>query len=410
MTISINHQSPRRFRREHRQIRRAHAHGELISKLLNRLCSVVGVWRNKLWPRRLGARRQVPTGTGMAFDREDAKLAAGLLVAALAALAGYNAVRARRAIAARAYGRVMEIGGLRLHFIEAGSGMPLLLLHGNGSMAEDFKWSGIFDEAAKTYRVLAFDRPGFGRSSRSRRRWSAGDQADLIHAAVNRLGIEKYLVLGHSWGAWIALELARRHSPSVAGIVLVSGYYYPPPRLDLALAALPALPVIGTVFRHTLLPLLVRHAWPWAMGKIFQPAAIAGDFAALAKDVASRPSQLRAVCFESASMLGAALSRKASYRDIAVPTGILAGAGDRLFDAERDARRLHAEICGSLLEVIPDTGHMVHQSAPQAVVGMLHAIAGRHAMSERPRRRRLEPCAEEFEAGPASQRFQAGDK
>ncbi|RUX44160.1 alpha/beta hydrolase, partial [Mesorhizobium sp. M7A.F.Ca.US.014.04.1.1] len=162
----------------------------------------------------------------MALDRDEAKLAAGLSVAALAALAGYNAIRAKRAIASLTCGRMMAIDGLRLHFIEAGTGMPLLLLHGNGSMAEDFKSSGVFDEAAKTYRVLAFDRPGFGRSSRSRtRRWSACDQADLIHAAAGRLGIKKYLVLGHSWGAWIALELARRHSSSVAGIVLVSGYY-----------------------------------------------------------------------------------------------------------------------------------------------------------------------------------------
>ncbi|WP_027162015.1 alpha/beta hydrolase [Mesorhizobium sp. WSM1293] len=347
----------------------------------------------------------------MALDRDGAKLAAGLSVAALAALAGYNAIRAKRAIVSLTCGRMMAIDGLRLHFIEAGTGMPLLLLHGNGSMAEDFKSSGVFDEAAKTYRVLAFDRPGFGRSSRSRtRRWSACDQADLIHAAAGRLGIKKYLVLGHSWGAWIALELARRHSSSVAGIVLVSGYYYPPPRLDLALAALPALPVIGTGFRHTLLPLLVRLAWPWAMEKIFRPAMIASDFAASAKDAASRPSQLRAVCSESASMLAAALSKKASYKDISVPTGILAGSGDRLFDAERDARRLHAEVGGSLLEVIPGAGHMVHQSAPQAVVGMVHTISARHALSQSNRRQRGKLRADEFKPGPAPQMFQAGDK
>lgn len=89
----------------------------------------------------------------MAFDRDGSKLAAGLLVAILAALAGYNAVRAKRAIASRAHGRVIEIASLRLHVIEAGTGMPLLLLHGNGSMADDFRSSGIFDELAKTYRV-----------------------------------------------------------------------------------------------------------------------------------------------------------------------------------------------------------------------------------------------------------------
>ncbi|AGB44971.1 alpha/beta hydrolase [Mesorhizobium sp. B2-3-14] len=319
----------------------------------------------------------------MAFDRDGPKLSTVLLIAALSALAGYNHTRAKRALVGRAHGHVMEVDGLRLHFIEAGTGMPLILLHGNGSMAQDFKSSGIFDQAAKTYRVLAFDRPGFGRSTRSRgRRWSARDQADLIHAAAGRLGIENYIVLGHSWGAWVALELARRHSRSVAGVVLVSGYYYPPPRLDLALAALPALPFVGTAFRHTLLPVLVRLAWPWTMQKIFHPADVAADFAVLAKDIASRPSQLRAVCSESASMLAAALLTKASYTDIGVPTGILAGSGDRLFDAEGEARRLHAEVGGSLLDVVEGAGHMVHQSAPGAVIAMVDTIAGRHSSSE----------------------------
>ncbi|MER9655108.1 alpha/beta hydrolase [Mesorhizobium sp. M0152] len=276
----------------------------------------------------------------------------------------------------------MEIGSLHLHFFEAGTGMPLLLLHGNGSIAEDFKSSGIFDLAANSYRVLAFDRPGFGQSSRSQgRSWSACEQADVIHDAVRNLGIEKYLVLGHSWGAWVAIELARRHASSIAGIVLVSGYYYPPPRLALALAALPALPVIGTAFRHTLLPLLVRLAWPWAMKKIFSPAEVDSGFAALAKEFASRPSQLQAVCSESALMLAAGLLSKASYKDIAVPTGIVAGSGDRLFDAEGDARRLHEEVGGSLLEIVPGVGHMVHRSAPWAVVAMVDKIARLRASS-----------------------------
>lgn len=198
--------------------------------------------------------------------------AGALLGAGLAGLALYNSARARRALFSHGSGRFIGVTGVRLHVLEQGSGMPLILLHGNGSSAEDFRTSGMFDEAAGKYRVLAFDRPGFGRSTRPRGKWwTAAAQSDLIHAAVAQLGIERHLVLGHSWGASVALQLARRHPASVAGIVLVSGYYYPPPRLGLALAVLPALPVAGGVFRHTLLPLLVRLTWPLAMGKIFRP-------------------------------------------------------------------------------------------------------------------------------------------
>ncbi|MER8974365.1 MULTISPECIES: alpha/beta fold hydrolase [unclassified Mesorhizobium] len=73
----------------------------------------------------------------------------------------------------------------------------------------------MLDKAAGKYRVVAFDRPGFGRSTRPRGKWwTAAAQADLIHAAVAQLGIDRYLVLGHSWGASVALQLSRRHVTS----------------------------------------------------------------------------------------------------------------------------------------------------------------------------------------------------
>jgi len=58
-------------------------------------------------------------------------------------------------------GKFVDIGGVRLHYIERGQGEPLLLLHGNGSMIQDFLSSGLVDKAAERYRVIVFDRPGF---------------------------------------------------------------------------------------------------------------------------------------------------------------------------------------------------------------------------------------------------------
>ena len=65
-------------------------------------------------------------------------------------------------------GRFVELDGVRLHFVERGEGEPLVLLHGNGSMLEDFESSGLIDMAAAEYRVIAFDRPGHGHSERPR--------------------------------------------------------------------------------------------------------------------------------------------------------------------------------------------------------------------------------------------------
>ncbi|PBC06978.1 alpha/beta hydrolase [Mesorhizobium sp. WSM3859] len=299
-----------------------------------------------------------------------------LLAATTTGLALYNNLLARRALGARLRGRFIYLGGTKLHFLEAGNGQPLLLLHGNGASAEDFTTSGIFEKAAARYRVLAFDRPGFGMSTRpAGRPWTAAAQADLIDAAVAKLGIERYMVVCHSWGAAVALEMARRHPRSVAGVVVVAGYHYPSPRLALAVSAVPAVPLLGTVLRHAVLPSLVRLNWNWAMKKIFHPATTAMPFSTATRGLASRPSQLRSISAESFLMLASALFSNRRYADIAVPVGIIAGAGDQLFDAKAEALRLRDEVSHSLLDIVPDAGHMVHQSNPKAILAMIDKVA-----------------------------------
>src|SRR3954454_23644254 len=56
-------------------------------------------------------------------------------------------------------GRFITVDGVRLHYVDRGTGTPLVLLHGNGSMIEDLQSSGLIDQAAKNYRVIAIDRP-----------------------------------------------------------------------------------------------------------------------------------------------------------------------------------------------------------------------------------------------------------
>ena len=79
-------------------------------------------------------------------------------------------------------GKFVEVDGVRLHYIEAGSGAPVVYLHGNGSMLQDVLSSGLFDMLAKSHRIVAFDRPGFGYSERpSNVSWTAAAQAAHWH-------------------------------------------------------------------------------------------------------------------------------------------------------------------------------------------------------------------------------------
>src|ERR1700742_3775091 len=139
-------------------------------------------------------------------------------------------------------GQFIDIDGVRLHYVERGDGRPLVLLHGNGSMIHDFESSGLIDLAAENYRVIVFDRPGFGHSLRPRNVvWTPEAQAELFAKALARLDVSQAIVLGHSWGASVAVALAIKHPSMVEALVLASGYYFPTPRADILLAG-PAIP------------------------------------------------------------------------------------------------------------------------------------------------------------------------
>jgi hypothetical protein len=86
-------------------------------------------------------------------------------------------------------GHFLEINGVRLHYVERGAGEAVVLLHGNGSMIQDFESSGLLEMASKSYRAVAFDRPGFGHSTRPKGKvWTPEAQAELIYRALQLLG------------------------------------------------------------------------------------------------------------------------------------------------------------------------------------------------------------------------------
>jgi pimeloyl-ACP methyl ester carboxylesterase len=261
-------------------------------------------------------------------------------------------------------GRFIDIDGVRLHYVERGSGRPLVLLHGNGSMIQDFESSGLIDLAAKDYRVIVFDRPGFGHSLRPRNVvWTPAAQADLFRDALAHLGVEKTIVLGHSWGASVAIALASKHPSMVEALILASGYYFPTARPDAIMAmAGPAIPGFGDILSYTISPILSRLMWPAMLRKLFGPKSVPQKFDGFPKSLAVRPSQLRASAAEAALMVPAAILSSKTYGELAMPVLILAGEDDRLININEQSGRLHDEIRHSKMRRVPAAGHMIQQS------------------------------------------------
>ena len=273
-------------------------------------------------------------------------------------------------------GQFLETGGVRLHYVERGSGAPLVLLHGNGSMIQDFESSGLIDLAARNYRVIVFDRPGFGHSDRPRNVvWTPAAQAELINSALERLGVAHAIVLGHSWGASVAVALALKYPRLVQGLVLASGYYYPTFRPDVVAVSAPAVPLVGDVLRYTIAPVVSRVMWPLLMTKIFGPRSVPEKFEGFPKEMALRPSQIRASAAESALMIPDAFQFRDQYPDLKMPVVIVAGEEDRLVDIDTQSEQLHRDVPQSRFHRVPATGHMIHQTATGVVMAAIDEVA-----------------------------------
>jgi len=105
----------------------------------------------------------------------------------------------------------------------AGSGMPVVLIHGNSCSKEVF--TGLLESAAgDAYRMIAFDLPGHGASSNAhdpQRTYSMSGLADMTVEVLQALGVERAVVYGWSLGGHIALELVPRF-PGLVGLMLTA--------------------------------------------------------------------------------------------------------------------------------------------------------------------------------------------
>jgi pimeloyl-ACP methyl ester carboxylesterase len=313
-------------------------------------------------------------------SRPSARTSSILGVAAVALAASAVLVHRRAAQAERTYlpkGRFLTVDGVRLHYVERGSGPAVVFLHGNGAMVEDMLSSGVVDQAGAAYRTIVFDRPGFGHSERPRdRAWSATAQAALFAKAFSQLGLGSPIVVGHSWGTLVALALAIYHPATVSGLVLASGYYFPTARSDVALFSGPSLPVIGDVISHTVAPMIGElTGWP-LVAKMFAPQPTSPAFERdYPMPLALRPSQIRAFSEDTSRMISSAEQLAPHYRSIRCPTVVMAGDRDGIVDVDRQARRLHGAIPGSRLDVLTGAGHMIHHVDPARIVKAVDLIA-----------------------------------
>ncbi|MEO7295471.1 MAG: alpha/beta hydrolase [Candidatus Limnocylindria bacterium] len=247
----------------------------------------------------------------------------------------------------------IEVSGLDIAFRRAGHGPALVLLH--GGMCDSRIWRPQLESLVDEFTVVAWDAPGCGGSSDPPDSYRLPDYADCLAGLIDALGLDRPHVLGHSFGAGLALALYGRRPTLPRSLVVVAGYAgwagslpaeEVQARLELAIRLASELP---------------KPVTPDSLPGLFASAPPAGHLAELAavmSDVRAVGTRVMAHAFADADL-------RDLLPQITVPTLILHGDAD-----ERAPRavweRLHADIPDSALVLLSGVGHEVVIEAPDA--------------------------------------------
>jgi len=286
------------------------------------------------------------------------------------------------------YARQIDLPESRctLHLYDTGpaSRGPLLLLHGLADEADT--WRHLVPPLSAHHRVLAPDLPGFGRSDKSKRAYTAAFFQETMLELLDALEIERATLVGHSLGAMIAQSIALAHSERVERLVLIGGSLVAAPRrsggqkLDLG-TLLFLIPGLGE-WLYTRLRTDPQAAYETLRpyyGDLDRLPEV--DRVFLLQRVNERvwsDGQRRAF-FSTVRHLARWLpaqqkSLPARLAECKVPTTAVWGELDRMNSVE-GGRRLVELQPGARLEVVPGAGHNVHQEKPEAVLAVILNVA-----------------------------------
>jgi len=265
------------------------------------------------------------------------------------------------------------VDGTRLNYVSAGSGRPVVLIHGNPGSYHDYTVA-VVERLAQSYYVVAFDRPGHGYSERQDSvNTTVEVQALIIRDALEKLSLNKPVLVGHSWGGSLMLAAAVAYGKDLAGIVLLAPAAYPNASIEWW-SVLPHVPLIGNFVVNTVTPFLGRAMARQSVKRAYDPQEMQKDYVERSLDLWMRPDQIRACAYDERTLGESLTVLSECYSDIEIPVVIVTGSADRLLDPEEQAYRLHRTIKNSKLIVLPDTGHQLPQTRPDTVISAIDAV------------------------------------
>ncbi len=307
--------------------------------------------------------------------------ATGAVAACSAAPSNEAAVNKTEARAAEAkyppIGEIYQVGAQKVHATDQGTGRPVIMIHGASGNVRDFTFD-LTGPLSQRYRTIAMDRPGFGYSTRSNdaEAWRPSAQATQLRAAAQAMGVEKPILVGHSWGASVALAWALDAPDEVAGVVAASGAMMPWGTLANVANGLGLNNLIVGYYNRSMTRRAETGGIEDFINRAFRPQSpppgyidyIGGELAVREKTVAANGADL-------ANIQVALREMAPRYTSLTVPIEVMHGDRDWLLGFDQHAIGIAEAAPNVRLSRLPGVGHMAHHARPDVLSEAIDRIA-----------------------------------
>ena len=263
-------------------------------------------------------------------------------------------------------GKFLDVGADRVHYTDRGTGPAIVFVHGLCGNLRNFAYLDM-DRLARSHRVIVIDRPGAGRSVRGADSpANIYAQARMVAQCIEKLGLDKPVLVGHSLGGAISLAVGLNHPQVIRRLALIAPLTHAesaPPGAFGGLV-LPS-PLVRRLVSWTLaIPLSIINSRK-AIAAVFAPETMPKDFPFKGGGLLGlRPHVFYAASSDLVAAPEDLPDMERRYASMTVPVDVLYGRGDRILNVKRQGEALKQKLDRVNLRII-DGGHMlpVTQSA-----------------------------------------------
>jgi pimeloyl-ACP methyl ester carboxylesterase len=270
-------------------------------------------------------------------------------------------------------GKFIQVRGMQIRYHQVGSGPDILLIHGLPGSIED--WQTVIGPLSSWYRVTVYDRPGNGFSSDENAEYSLAQNAEVALGLIEELHLDNPIVVGHSYGGGISLQMAENRPERIKAIVNIGGCAFDDEKSD-AIFYLLRIPLLGRLL-ISLIPKstgcgMIRDG----ILQAFEPNTknLPADYVDSRCKLWSQPRAIITMAREDVRLNADIRKIIPAYKNIAVPFFLVHGKQDRLVPVE-DSRKLSAILPHAQLFLLEDTGHMVQYTRTKELIQVIMSAA-----------------------------------